>query len=220
MNATRSRIPTASRRPDGLIHILYDWNRHTDAEILLAKFREEDVLAGKIVSTDAKLLLLANKATGPKPEKLYNGIELPDVWPPRFRDPASDEPMPVPYLRKPPKAIPIDLGRQLFVDDFLIEKTTLKRTFHQAKKFEGNPVFKAETDGGENARNEAVLSRPGRRVLRSRREALQDVLHRRLARTALAGDESRFENLDPARARLHGETSSCPRARPGATAKA
>ena len=31
------------------IHILYDWNRHTDAEILLAKFREEDVLAGKIV---------------------------------------------------------------------------------------------------------------------------------------------------------------------------
>jgi predicted neuraminidase len=53
--------------PDGLIHVLYDWNRHTDAEILMAKFREEDVLAGKIVSKDAKLLMLANKATGPKP---------------------------------------------------------------------------------------------------------------------------------------------------------
>ncbi len=69
--------PDGFEAPDGLIHILYDWNRHTDAEILLAKFREEDILAGKIVSSDAKLKRLANKATGPKPEKLYNGIELP-----------------------------------------------------------------------------------------------------------------------------------------------
>jgi predicted neuraminidase len=137
--------PDGFEAPDGLIHILYDWNRHSDAEILMAKFREEDVLAGKIVSKDAKLLMLANKATGPKPEKLYNGIELPDQWPPRFLDPDSAEPMEVPYLKKKPKVIPIDLGRQLFVDDFLIEKTTLKRTFHTATKFEGNPVFKAET---------------------------------------------------------------------------
>ncbi len=138
--------PDGFESPDGLIHILYDWNRHTDAEILMAKFREEDVLAAKIVSKDAKLLMLANKATGPKPEMLYNGIELPDQWPPRFLDPASTEPMEVPYLKKKPKVILIDLGRQLFVDDFLIEKTTLKRTFHQAKKFEVNPVFKAETE--------------------------------------------------------------------------
>ena len=112
--------PDGFESPDGLIHILYDWNRHTDAEILMAKFREEDVLAGRIVSKDAELLMLANKATGPKPEKLYNGIELPDVWPPRFGDPASVEPMEVPYLKQPPKTIPIDVGRQLFVDDFLI----------------------------------------------------------------------------------------------------
>jgi predicted neuraminidase len=138
--------PDGFETPDGLIHILYDWNRHSDAEILLAKFREEDILAGQPVSADAKLKVLANKATGPKPEKLYNGIELPDVWPPRFRDPASDEPMPVPYLRKPPRVIPIDVGRQLFVDDFLIENTTLTRTHHRAKKFEGNPVFRAETE--------------------------------------------------------------------------
>jgi predicted neuraminidase len=137
--------PDGFEAPDGLIHVLYDWNRHTDAEILLAKFREEDVLAGKLVSADAKLLLPANKATGPKPEKLYNGIELPDVWPPRFRDPNSAEPMEVPYLKEKPRVIHIDLGRQLFVDDFLVEQTTLKRTFHQAKKFEGNPVFKAES---------------------------------------------------------------------------
>lgn len=136
--------PDGFQAPDGLIHILYDWNRHTDAEILLAKFREEDVLAGKRVSPDARLQMLANKATGPKPT-LYNGIELPYEWPPRHGDPASTEPTPVPYLRRPPKTIPIDVGRQLFVDDFLIEKTDLKRTFHKAEKFAGNPVLRAET---------------------------------------------------------------------------
>lgn len=149
--------PDGFESPDGLIHILYDWNRHTDAEILMAKFREEDVLAGKVVSKDAKLLMLVNKATGPKPEKLYNGIELPDQWPPRFRDPNSTEPMEVPYLARPPKTIPIDAGRQLFVDDFLIEKTTLRRSFHQARKYEGNPVFKAETERelGKSTQGEA-----------------------------------------------------------------
>ncbi len=136
--------PDGFEGPDGLIHMLYDWNRHTDAEILMAKFREEDILAGKLVSDDAQLRMLANKATGPKPI-LYNGIELPLEWPPRRLDPNSAEPMPVPYLRKPPGTVPIDVGRQLLVDDFLIQQTSLKRTFHQAKKYEGNPVFKAET---------------------------------------------------------------------------
>lgn len=59
--------PDGFEAPDGLIHILYDWNRHTDAEILMAKFREEDVLAGKFASPGAKPLILVNKATGPKP---------------------------------------------------------------------------------------------------------------------------------------------------------
>ena len=137
--------PDGFETPDGQIHILYDWNRHTDAEILLARFREQDVLAGRLVSGDSRLQLIANKATGPKPERLYNGIELPEEWPPRLRDPASAEPMDIPYLRAKPKVVPIDVGRQLFVDDFLVEKTSLKRTYHQAQKFEGNPVFKAET---------------------------------------------------------------------------
>ncbi|MCB1203917.1 MAG: hypothetical protein KDN18_06635, partial [Verrucomicrobiae bacterium] len=79
-------------------------------------------------------------------EVLYNGIVLPETWPPEHFDPKSAEPMPVPYLDSPPEVIPIDKGRQLFVDDFLIESTDLKRAFHQAKKFEGNPVFKAETE--------------------------------------------------------------------------
>jgi hypothetical protein len=52
--------PDGFEAPDGLIHILYDWDRHTDAEILTARFREADSLAGKLVSTGATLKMLAN----------------------------------------------------------------------------------------------------------------------------------------------------------------
>ncbi|MCC7087092.1 MAG: hypothetical protein IT427_18990, partial [Pirellulales bacterium] len=62
-------------------------------------------------------------------ERLYNGIVLPEEWPPRNIDPRDVEPMRVPYLESPPAVIPIDVGRQLFVDDFLIEKTDLARQY-------------------------------------------------------------------------------------------
>ena len=78
-------------------------------------------------------------------ELLYNGIRLPKQWPPRDLDPQSREPMPVPYLDSPPAVIRIDVGRQLFVDDFLIESTTLTRQFHKARKYPGNPVLKPQT---------------------------------------------------------------------------
>ena len=52
-------------------------------------------------------------------ESPYNGIVTPRVWPPQHIE--SDEALlPVPYLNNPPSVIPIDMGRQLFVDDFLI----------------------------------------------------------------------------------------------------
>lgn len=77
-------------------------------------------------------------------ELLYNGIRLPKEWPPKT--PIKDRSVrPVPYLVDPPAVIPIDVGRQLFVDNFLIEKTDLTRTFHHAQKYEGNPVLKPET---------------------------------------------------------------------------
>ena len=78
-------------------------------------------------------------------ERLYNGIVLPEEWPPRNIDVNDHTPMPVPYLDLPPPVIPIDVGRQLFVDDFLIAETTLSRSFHAPIKYEGNPVLKAET---------------------------------------------------------------------------
>ncbi len=82
---------------------------------------------------------------GNQGEVLYNGIQLPESWPPRSVSFDDVSPMPVPYLTHPPKVIPIDVGRQLFVDDFLIEKTGLAREYHHATKYEGNPVLRPET---------------------------------------------------------------------------
>lgn len=74
---------------------------------------------------------------------LYNGIRLPAAWPPSDHQITLD-PMAVPYLAAPPDVIPIDVGRQLFVDDFLIEKTNLERTFHAAEYIAQNPVLKPD----------------------------------------------------------------------------
>jgi len=76
-------------------------------------------------------------------ETLYNGITLPAAWPPRAKK-LTREPMTVPYLASPPAVIPIDVGRQLFVDDFLIEHTTLKRTFQLAEYHPKSPVLKPD----------------------------------------------------------------------------
>ena len=76
-------------------------------------------------------------------EVLCNGIELPDKWPPQtpVESIRKGDPMPVPYLEHPPAVIPIDVGRQLFVDDFLIESTTLTRRFHMCEEYKENPVL-------------------------------------------------------------------------------
>src|ERR1700759_1485606 len=61
---------------------------------------------------------------------------------------AADKPKPeypTPPLVKPGGPINIDVGRQLFVDDWLIAETTLTRTFHAAKVFD-TPVLKSETE--------------------------------------------------------------------------
>jgi hypothetical protein len=78
-------------------------------------------------------------------ETLPNGIGLPDNWPPRDSYRAG-EPMDVPWLRTPPAVIPIDGGRQLFVDDFLIAQTTLTRAFHQPVLEPSNPVLRADRE--------------------------------------------------------------------------
>jgi len=89
-------------------------------------------------------------------EVLHNGIRLPARWPPRGVRPDDTSPMPVPYLDAPPDVIPVDVGRQLLMDDFLIEETTLKRSFHLARKYEGNPVLKPEAPLETNRPRNAI----------------------------------------------------------------
>ena len=72
----------------------------------------------------------------PKEEVLYNGLRLPSPWPPKNGDAL--------IVLPPPAVIPIDVGRQLFVDDFLIQETTLARTYHLAKYHEASPVLKPD----------------------------------------------------------------------------
>jgi len=75
---------------------------------------------------------------------LYNGIQLPAPWPPR-RHGFARKPIPPPYLLDRPDVIPIDVGRQLFVDDFLIEETTLEREWHRPEYHPANPVLRPTT---------------------------------------------------------------------------
>jgi hypothetical protein len=50
------------------------------------------------------------------------------------------KPMSVPCLKHRPEFVPIDVGWQLFVDDFLIENVTLHRVYHAARYHAANPV--------------------------------------------------------------------------------
>ena len=75
----------------------------------------------------------------------YNGIAEPSEWPPRNLVPTSREPGPVPYLEQPPAVIPIDVGRQLLVDEFLIADSSLRREFHVPVLHEASPVLVPET---------------------------------------------------------------------------
>ena len=77
------------------------------------------------------------------PETLYNGITLGRPWPPRLLYP-DEHPVVPAYLTDPPPVVPIDVGRQLFVDDFLIEDTTLARTGHRATYHPGNPILRPD----------------------------------------------------------------------------
>ena len=61
--------PDGTQSPDGVIRIIYDWNRADDKHLLMATFTEQDVLAGEAVSAAVRMRVLINQATGinPKP---------------------------------------------------------------------------------------------------------------------------------------------------------
>ncbi|MDQ1329365.1 MAG: hypothetical protein QG641_2654, partial [Candidatus Poribacteria bacterium] len=88
-------------------------------------------------------IVLFLTAQAPTNERLYNGIHFPSSWPPMIQS-LTSKPVIPPYLSEPPDVIPIDVGRQLFVDDFLIEETTLQRTYHKAEYYPNNPILKPD----------------------------------------------------------------------------
>jgi len=67
--------PDGVQDKDGLIRVVYDRDRQGDGEILLAKFREEDVIAGRNVSGTVRLMQVISKLDKPK--------ILPTGWNPK-----------------------------------------------------------------------------------------------------------------------------------------
>lgn len=88
------------------------------------------------------------------PNALYNGIVLPEDYTSGV-DPLYGHPVTAPYLLAReeggyhPDVVNIDVGRQLFVDDFLIDATDLRRTYHQATTY-SQPVFSRRDTGVGN----------------------------------------------------------------------
>ncbi len=112
--------------------------------------REFLALGAAALATNARPMMRRTVAASPATEpdaapaaRLYNGIALPSPWPPKLTE-TLDTTQPPSYLRSPPAVIPIDLGRQLFVDDFLIEKTNLARTFHRPTPYADNPIVRPD----------------------------------------------------------------------------
>lgn len=92
-------------------------------------------------------------AESPKPaaaeaegELLYNGIRLPTAWPPSGANNTLHLPSVPPYLTTPPETIPIDVGRQLFVDDFLIAESTMTRSLHRPEYHPAGPVLQVDRE--------------------------------------------------------------------------
>lgn len=53
--------PDGATAPDGTLYVTHDRNRDTDGEVLLSRFTEADVLAGRLVSPGSALRLLVSR---------------------------------------------------------------------------------------------------------------------------------------------------------------
>ncbi len=77
---------------------------------------------------------------------LSNGVEISDQWPPVRNKDSERKEMPVPYLENQQELIPINVGRQLFVDDFLIKSTNLVSVNHNPVYSNKNPVLEPDKE--------------------------------------------------------------------------
>ncbi len=105
---TSVSYPDGFEGPDGIIHILYDWNRHTDAEILLTKFTEADIVRGlvptpgidwqKQLITNGTPRTLVNKALNtPHPELGGKSIKADPHWTAQAAGDAKQDRRSIPY---------------------------------------------------------------------------------------------------------------------------
>lgn len=140
--------------------------------------------AGNIMSLRELVLYGNEPRIWGKEERLYNGILLEEGWlrdgledleavnPPVQAGYPSDKtritaPEEIPYLKSVkeggtrPDVIDITVGRQLFVDDFLVEETDLERNYHRAEKYEGNPILFPETRWEIGANASPVMTSGG-----------------------------------------------------------
>jgi predicted neuraminidase len=97
--------PDGVQSPDGTIYLSYDWNRHTDAEILLSKFREADVLAGRFVSPGARSRMLVNKAYAPR---LPSAIVPDPKWAAQAAEDGKQDYSSIPYDGQTPNKLVCD----------------------------------------------------------------------------------------------------------------
>ena len=94
-------------------------------------------------------------------ETAYNGIVTDGEFPPRGMEKVEGyDRLPVPYLENPPKVIDITVGRQLFVDDFLIDKSTFVREYHKPVKYAGNPILSPETPLEKGLSGHSAMAAP------------------------------------------------------------
>jgi len=68
--------PDGQQAEDGLIHIIYDYNRTTDRQILRAVFREEDAAAGQALSSSVCLRQIISSYTPAPIESNRSGARL------------------------------------------------------------------------------------------------------------------------------------------------
>ncbi len=92
------------------------------------------------------LFLLLSTSSLFSQQKLHNGILLDQQWPPRYDIPSERKEMVVPYLEEKPQVIPINTGRQLFVDSFLIAESDMTPIYHKATYHDLNPVLEPDRE--------------------------------------------------------------------------
>jgi hypothetical protein len=139
--------PDGQQTPDGLIRIIYDYNRVTDRNILLASFREEDVVAGKDVSGAVKLRQLVSKASGgqekPKTSAAPGAADNKDGKPFRTSKPGT-------LTGTDAKPQPLVPGAKLFSDRAYIAAeltAALKATHFLPVAMNGQKTLKCERPG-------------------------------------------------------------------------